>query len=328
MRHHVTGLALAISGGLALATPAQASLNDQFVCDAVGDGHFVVMIMAMDGQSATVRYELSGEYADQAQAEPPQRMTKVPSASGEKYAGAGYVFHAKGTDGTLTYDLNSNGGKTANCRFAGDPGEQEDGAGEASVDAAGSPHDPIAVPGQSWGGKLRSGPGMDYEQVGSLYEGNSVTLLLNTGVAMNGYDWFRIRTADGREAYQWGGLLCPLTQDVAGTFGYGECPADAEKKKATGAVRIRIEGFECGDNCYLNYRVLKATGGAPSGEEQSALCSVDACEAWYMEQEMPSAFVGRTASATIGTGKQYDNAGTVMSDDFAEIRSLVIDTAN
>ncbi|WP_068411709.1 MliC family protein [Labrenzia sp. OB1] len=65
--------------------------------------------------------------------------------------------------------------------------------------------------GQSFGGKVRSGPGMQYQQVGSLYERDSFLILNATGVMMNGYEWFQIRYGNGQTGFQWGGLLCSQT---------------------------------------------------------------------------------------------------------------------
>jgi len=337
------GRTLAIGGALTLAAPAQASLNDQFACDAVGDGQFIVTIMAMDSNTASVRYQLSGDYADQSSPAAPEKLSKVETASGLKYTGSGYTFEIKdpedanGSKGFLTYAISPTGKDSVACHFAGDPGEQEDVAredngGEASADAAGSPHDPIEMPGESWGGRLRSGPGMDYDQIGSMAESDSGTIVQNTGIAINGYDWFRIRTAGGKEGFQWGGIVCPLTADVRGTFGFGECPSDIAKPQTPASpgnddvgktTQIRITGFECGDNCYPNFSPLGAN--QPASDPQSALCTVGACEDWFMEQDMPASFIGRTATVTLGIGSQVDNAGTVMSSDFPEIKSLVID---
>ena len=63
-------------------------------------------------------------------------------------------------------------------------------------------------PGYSYGGKVRSGPGMQYRQVGSLREGDGILILNGTGAMMNGYEWFQIRYRNGRTGYQWGGLMC------------------------------------------------------------------------------------------------------------------------
>lgn len=93
-------------------------------------------------------------------------------------------------------------------------------------------------------------------------------------------------------------------------------------------LRIVITGFECGDNCYLDYRPLAQSGktdGKTDGEIDSALCSVDRCADWFGEQAMPTEFVGRSATITVGQGKQYDNEGNVMSEGFPEITSLTVD---
>jgi hypothetical protein len=62
--------------------------------------------------------------------------------------------------------------------------------------------------GESYGGKVRNGPGMQYQQVGSLREGDAIDILNGTGVFMNGYEWFRIRFRGGSIGYQWGGIIC------------------------------------------------------------------------------------------------------------------------
>lgn len=67
--------------------------------------------------------------------------------------------------------------------------------------------------GASWGGKVRSGPGTQYKQIGVLKEGDLVTLEKNTGNMFNGYPWFRITHVNNQNGwsisgYQWGGILC------------------------------------------------------------------------------------------------------------------------
>ncbi len=75
----------------------------------------------------------------------------------------------------------------------------------------------LNIAGQSWGGKVRGGPGMTFDQTDSLTEGQPVKLLRNSGVTFNGYDWFEIQY-DGKTGFQWGGILCTDSADVAGTF--------------------------------------------------------------------------------------------------------------
>ncbi|PCI85834.1 MAG: hypothetical protein COB24_11645 [Hyphomicrobiales bacterium] len=73
------------------------------------------------------------------------------------------------------------------------------------------------ISGKSLGGKVRDKAGMNSLQVGSLFEGNSIVITGNSGVDMNGYDWFEIEFG-GRKAYQWGGIMCSDDVKIAGIF--------------------------------------------------------------------------------------------------------------
>lgn len=70
----------------------------------------------------------------------------------------------------------------------------------------------------SWGGKVRSGPGTNFRQIGSLQNGDPVRLIRNTGVMMGQYPWFEISFANGRRGYKWGGILCGFNGPINGTF--------------------------------------------------------------------------------------------------------------
>lgn len=70
----------------------------------------------------------------------------------------------------------------------------------------------------SWGGIVRSGPSMQSDRLDSLSEGEVITLLADTGVQMNGYNWFQIQYRNGQSGYQWGGIICGQTQPIPGTF--------------------------------------------------------------------------------------------------------------
>jgi len=61
-------------------------------------------------------------------------------------------------------------------------------------------HDIPAAAG-SWGGVLRDGPGRNYRQIGSLKEGEPVTLMGRTDVLEDGFPWFKLVTRSG-------GILC------------------------------------------------------------------------------------------------------------------------
>lgn len=114
----------------------------------------------------------------------------------------------------------------------------------------------------SWGGKIRSGPGTQYRQIGSLRNGDPVGLIEDTGVMMNGYPWFRIRLKNGRRGFQWGGILCGYNSPVNGT--HGVCERDNRRKVSNGSQRTkyacshegRLRSTKGDIKTNLNFRVV------------------------------------------------------------------------
>ena len=74
------------------------------------------------------------------------------------------------------------------------------------------------VKAKSWGGVVRSGPGMDYPKVASLAEGQPITLLEYANVPVfNGYSCFKIKFGS-KTGHQWGGILCGVGKQIPGAF--------------------------------------------------------------------------------------------------------------
>ncbi|MCQ0988559.1 MliC family protein [Jiella marina] len=65
----------------------------------------------------------------------------------------------------------------------------------------------LDLPGRSYGGKVRAGPGLNHSQIGSTRLNDRI-ILLERSVRMDGYDWFLIEMPNGRTGFQWGGLMC------------------------------------------------------------------------------------------------------------------------
>ncbi|MEX3016018.1 MliC family protein [Gymnodinialimonas hymeniacidonis] len=88
---------------------------------------------------------------------------------------------------------------------------------------AGGGYDPQVgpFPGFSFGGNLRGGPGTNFADVGSTFEGQPITLVTDTGIFFNGYSWWAVQLQNGQDAYQWGGLLCAPGLQLAGIFNEG-----------------------------------------------------------------------------------------------------------
>ncbi|WP_346908917.1 SH3 domain-containing protein [uncultured Roseibium sp.] len=72
--------------------------------------------------------------------------------------------------------------------------------------------------GQSLGGRLRSGPGTNYPQIGNIEDGTYLTILSNTGVSFDGYDWFEVALDNGQRGFQWGGILCSNGGQLVGLY--------------------------------------------------------------------------------------------------------------
>lgn len=98
-------------------------------------------------------------------------------------------------------------------------------ASAGTGNAAGGGGARLNAQGRSLGGKLRDGPGLTSRQTGSLSEGTWITILANTGVRMDGYDWFEVSTDSGQRGFQWGGIMCSNGQQLAGI--YQACGAQA-----------------------------------------------------------------------------------------------------
>ncbi len=117
-----------------------------------------------------------------------------------------------------------------------------------------------------------------------------------------------------------GATLMALSACAAGGSSDSE-PAWSAKGVPEQRQRVMLTGFECGDNFYVRYRSAEQ----PEGESKAALCTIGPCIAWMAEQSSASEFKQRPAIITLGTGKQYDGGGAVMSDDFPAITSLTLD---
>jgi hypothetical protein len=125
-------------------------------------------------------------------------------------------------------------------------------AGQAPAVAAPAvaPNDDFPVPAASWGGVVRGGPGKQYRQIDSLYEGQAITLMGRSDVIEDGYPWFKIAYDDGKIGYKWGGILCSTGAERPDLFKTctvkeKQIETRSETKKAPqgcASGRIKIDG--------------------------------------------------------------------------------------
>lgn len=123
-------------------------------------------------------------------------------------------------------------------------------APSAPAPQAVSAADDFPVPAGSWGGVVREGPGKQYRQIGSLDEGEAITLMGRSDVVEDGFPWFKIAYRGGKTGYKWGGILCSTGAERPDVFKTCTLPTQQkaepkkEKKAPQGCAsgRIKIDG--------------------------------------------------------------------------------------
>ncbi|MEP0233941.1 DUF4189 domain-containing protein [Roseibium sp.] len=99
----------------------------------------------------------------------------------------------------------------------------------------------INAVGQSLGGKLRDGPGTNFRQIGSVAEGTWLTILNNTNVRFDGYDWFEVVFDNGKRGYQWGGIMCSNGPRIEGI--YSSCQNISQAPTNQSTITRKGRGF-------------------------------------------------------------------------------------
>ncbi len=145
-------------------------------------------------------YDVSGDFTPDIGQERFELVGASPQRERDGCEVVGYSGSSK--SGALEFSFVGSDGHSA-----GDPEGQNDDADDRRTGNASEAGPDLPVGGRSYGGKVRGGPGMDFEDIGSLQEGDRVRILAHTGTDMGGYEWFKIRF-QGRTGYHWGGIMC------------------------------------------------------------------------------------------------------------------------
>lgn len=155
----------------------------------------------------------------------------------------------------------------------------------------------LPVRAGSWGGKVRAGPGQQYQHIDGLSEGEDVTLLENTGVMKDGYPWFKIQFKNGRVGYKWGGILCAKGVPVQGI--YQSCPgwenASQQGNTTQVAPAVTTVNYSCEEGIPLIVRY-----------ENTAQTS----SAYFSHDSFPEVRLDQVVS---GSGSQYSNGYYTLS---------------
>ena len=70
---------------------------------------------------------------------------------------------------------------------------------------------------------------------------------------------------------------------------------------------VTLNGFECGDNCYL-----ELTDAMEGAAPRRVLCTARLCADWQSDGRLPVALRNRGVMAKFGRADQVDSTGTVM----------------
>jgi len=189
---------------------ASAAVADQFVCEAIGDGYYTVKISTKDPSYATANYVLGGDGANQSDSQSGIAMRAAPSNSGFRYIGKGVELSGANNTAMLT---DTGAGETVKCRLGQQRVAHRNTGSNQKVDLS-----VLNARGFSLGGKVRAGPGIEHQKIGSIRGKTSIVIVKNTGVKMDGYYWFQIREKNGDGGYQWGGIICSDTHQVVGVY--------------------------------------------------------------------------------------------------------------
>lgn len=217
----LASLLMAVLFSVAVKASEAASTSQLFVCEETDSGQY--------------RFTLE----DRAEGEIIARVTLVDRNGAEQMPAVelqwvridrGYHFRGAGMDilGITNAAVLYDGQRSVTCQLQGDVHKNGD-AHKNNVPNAVVKQRKIAVPRVDWvktllnvpavslGGKLRSGPGTTFKTLGIINKSTEVILLEDTGVWMNGYEWFRLQ-GEGITGYQWGGLLCSKGLELDGVY--------------------------------------------------------------------------------------------------------------
>ncbi|MHA7774158.1 SH3 domain-containing protein [Roseibium sp. M-1] len=183
---------------------SEAAEPERYLC---ADGNLVYnVVTTRQADQVSLIGPIRRNAPDQA---PSVFLSQVPSQNGVRYESGNVRFFGKSArylqvgTGLLECQVQAN---TRPEPSPDRPRPDRDGSREVNMQ------------GQSLGGSLRAGPGINFTRTGSLPAGMPLTILRRTPEIMNGYSWFEIRAANGLSGYQWGGIMCSEDRDIRGVL--------------------------------------------------------------------------------------------------------------
>ncbi len=80
--------------------------------------------------------------------------------------------------------------------------------------------------------------------------------------------------------------------------------------------KITLNGYSCGDNCYVEY-----TPSTKGGAAETALCAAKICGDWERAGVLPAAYKNKIVEVKFSTAKRVDGNSKVV-DNFSSISEI------
>lgn len=189
----------------ASATISAYAADEVFECDAIGDGHYIVAIPGGNAREAWAYYKFGSNPVN------PRDGMKMLLVSDDFYEGKDTSFTYGMRQGLLS-DLNASIAVQCyrNDRLASPY------SGTVAQKSSKTNLHPAGQKGKALGGNMRTGPGTKYAKKASVGAGTNLTIIGNSGVRLDGYDWFEVQLNNGNRGFIWGGILCSEGQRLDG----------------------------------------------------------------------------------------------------------------
>ncbi len=158
-----------------------------------------------------------------------EQLPQVVSGSGMQFSNGQITFSAKGGSGVLELADGTQFPCTAYVETAGQQGAPAPSGGTSGEVALAL--DTI----------VRSGPDAAAQRIEKLSPNEPVALLRETGIYLDGYQWFEIEYSEGRRGFAWGGTLCADTEIAGILIDCNRFAGVTARQQRTGAVPSKMQ---------------------------------------------------------------------------------------
>lgn len=107
----------------------------------------------------------------------------------------------------------------------------------------------------SWGGIVRTGPGMHFDRTASLFEKEAITIVARTSEMMNGYPWMQVKYRNNQYGYQWGGIICATDHPRSELHELCYAPQQQQNEYQSTTLPRDTARYKCNDGTVMDVRL-------------------------------------------------------------------------